>query len=162
MAIEIDKGLSKALRDICPHENVEILHEDALKADIKAIMSRCEKPYKAVANLPYYITSPLILKLLYEGIFASMTFMVQFEVAKRITAVPKTPEYGALSVLVQRFCKASIEFIVPASCFFPRPKVDSAVIKLDALGAVDGEVKEQFNSVVNISFNKNAKRSLII
>jgi len=127
--IEIDKKLIPILKNtLNEYDNLEIINGDALKIDFNDIT---EEPFKIVANLPYYITSPIIMSILENKLNVnSITVMVQKEVADRINAKPGTKDYGSLSVAVQFYCESVINFIVPPNCFMPKPKVDSAVITL--------------------------------
>ena len=133
-AIELDSDLIPILeKELGDNENFNLIHKDALKVDFNELIGD-EKSVKLVANLPYYVTTPIILKLLKDGYnFKSLTIMIQKEVAERINAEPNCKEYGALSVLVQYYCDTSIIRTVPPTSFIPRPKVESIVIKLDRL-----------------------------
>ncbi len=133
-SIELDNGLIPILeQELGGYENFELIHKDALKVDFNEIIGS-ENNVKLVANLPYYVTTPIIVKLLKEGYnFKSLTIMIQKEVAERINADPNCKEYGALSVLVQYYCNTSIIRKVSPTCFIPRPKVESIVIRLDKL-----------------------------
>lgn len=133
-AIELDNDLIPILQEeLGSNENFDLIHKDALKVDFGELIGE-EKSVKLVANLPYYVTTPIILKLLKDGYkFKSLTIMIQKEVAERINAEPDCKEYGALSVLVQYYCNTSIIRKVPPTSFIPRPKVESIVIKLDRL-----------------------------
>lgn len=135
-AIELDNDLIPILKEeLGENENFELIHKDALKVNFNEIIGD-EKSVKLVANLPYYVTTPIILKLLKDGYnFKSLTIMIQKEVAERINAEPNCKEYGALSVLVQYYCNTRIIRRVPPTCFIPRPKVESIVIRLDRLEA---------------------------
>ncbi len=137
IAIEIDNSLIPILsQTLAPYDNIEIRNQDILKTDINAIIQEKnnDKPIKVVANLPYYITTPIIMDLLEnERNVESITVMVQKEVAERMQAGPKEKEYGALSIAVQYYCDAHLDMIVQPSCFMPRPKVASAVITLRVL-----------------------------
>lgn len=133
IAVEIDKNLIPILDEtLAGLDNVKIINEDILKLDTKQLVSG-EKPenVKIMGNLPYYITTPIIMKLLEEGVKAeSITIMMQKEVADRIRALPGTKAYGALSVAVQYYCRAEKILDVPRSAFVPQPNVDSAVLRL--------------------------------
>ncbi|OOM82110.1 ribosomal RNA small subunit methyltransferase A [Clostridium puniceum] len=133
-AIELDNDLIPILQEeLGANENFDLIHKDALKVDFNELIGE-EKSVKLVANLPYYVTTPIILKLLKDGYnFKSLTIMIQKEVAERMNAEADCKEYGALSVLVQYYCNTSIIRKVPPTCFIPRPKVESIVIKLDRL-----------------------------
>lgn len=161
-AVEIDKGLIPILEDTlsCYH-NVTILCEDILKVDLAALSEKNGgKPLKVVANLPYYITTPIIMALFESHVpLASVTVMVQNEVAERMQTGPGSKDYGALSLAVQYYAKPEIVARVPASCFLPRPNVDSAVVRLiryekPPVGAAD----EAFLfAVIRASFNQRRK-----
>lgn len=133
-SIELDNDLIPILeQELGEYENFQLIHKDALKVDFNELISS-ENNVKLVANLPYYVTTPIIVKLLKEGYnFKSLTIMIQKEVAERINANPNCKEYGALSVLVQYYCNTSIIRKVSPTCFIPRPKVESIVIRLDKL-----------------------------
>lgn len=134
LAVEIDKMLIPILQDtLAGYGNVEILNEDILKVDIAALVEEKNggKPIRVVANLPYYITTPIIMGLLEQRVpVKSITVMVQKEVAQRMQAQPGSKDYGALSLAVQYYCDPYIAANVPPNCFIPRPKVGSAVIRL--------------------------------
>lgn len=133
-AIELDSDLIPILeKELGENEKFNLIHKDALKVDFNELIGE-EKSVKLVANLPYYVTTPIILKLLKDEYkFKSLTIMIQKEVAERINAEPDCKEYGALSVLVQYYCNTSIVRRVAPTSFIPRPKVESIVIKLDRL-----------------------------
>ena len=135
VAVEIDKKLIPILTQdtLSFYNNVTVINDDILKLDInKLILERNEgRPIKVVANLPYYITTPIIMGLFESHVpLESITIMVQKEVADRMQVGPGTKDYGALSLAVQYYANPQIVLMVPASCFMPRPNVDSAVIKL--------------------------------
>jgi len=133
MAVELDNKLIPILNETLEdYDNVEIIHNDILKIDVgHMIEEKMEKPTKVVANLPYYITTPIIMKLIEEvsGI-EEIIVMVQKEVAERMVSEPGTKDYGSLSVAVQYYCDAMIILDVPRDNFMPAPNVDSAVIRL--------------------------------
>ena len=164
VAIDIDKGMVELLRYVLePYENVEIIHGDALKYDLTLILPHdASSKIKVVANLPYYITSPLLFKLLSIGDhIQSMTLMVQKEVAQRIAAHPGSGDYGALSVLVQNRCNVVSGFKVPPDCFFPRPNVESSVIHLNLLDISRSGVEDKlFEKVVFMAFTQKRKTLL--
>jgi len=135
VAFEIDQRLLPVLRDtLSPYENVEIIHSDILKANVLDVMKEKLSGYEdvmVVANLPYYVTTPILIKLLMEKLpIRGMVVMMQKEVADRITASPSTKAYGSLSIAIQYYMKAEIAMTVPKSVFIPQPNVDSAVIRL--------------------------------
>lgn len=134
VAVEIDNKLIPILEDtLSAYTNVTVLNEDIMKADIDALVKKHNggRPIKVVANLPYYITTPIIMSLLEKHVpVESITVMVQREVALRMQAEPGTKDYGALSVAVQYYCEPYLAANVPQNCFMPRPNVDSAVIHL--------------------------------
>ncbi|MFW2491164.1 16S rRNA (adenine(1518)-N(6)/adenine(1519)-N(6))-dimethyltransferase RsmA [Clostridium chromiireducens] len=133
-SIELDNDLIPILQqELGENKNFELIHKDALKVDFNELIGE-EKSVKLVANLPYYVTTPIIVKLLKDGYnFKSLTIMIQKEVAERMNAEPDCKDYGSLSVLVQYYCNTSIIRRVPPTCFIPRPKVESIVIRLDRL-----------------------------
>ncbi len=133
-SIELDNDLIPILeQELGRNEKFNLIHKDALKVDFNELIGD-EKSVKLVANLPYYVTTPIIVKLLKDGYnFKSLTIMIQKEVAERINAEPNTKEYGSLSVLVQYYCDTKIIRKVSPTCFIPRPKVESIVIRLDRL-----------------------------
>lgn len=135
VAFEIDQRLLPVLEDtLSPYNNVEIVHSDILKANVMEVMEAKLADYQdvmVVANLPYYVTTPILIKLLMEKLpIRGMVVMMQKEVADRITAKPSTKEYGSLSIAIQYYMKAEIAMTVPKTVFIPQPNVDSAVIKL--------------------------------
>ncbi len=134
IAVEIDKSLIPILRETLGEcSNVEVVNQDILKTDVKALIGpKKADRVKIIGNLPYYITTPIIMKLLEEGVPAkSITVMIQKEVADRIKAKPGGKDYGALSVAVQYYCRISGVVNVPKEVFVPRPKVDSTVLNLE-------------------------------
>ncbi len=134
VAVEIDKNLIPILSDtLSEYNNVTVINEDILKVDLNALVQEKNggKPIKVVANLPYYITTPIIMGLFESHVpVLSITIMVQKEVADRMQVGPGTKDYGALSLAVQYYAKPEIVASVPPNCFMPRPKVGSAVIRL--------------------------------
>ncbi|AGK51823.1 16S rRNA (adenine(1518)-N(6)/adenine(1519)-N(6))-dimethyltransferase RsmA [Bacillus sp. 1NLA3E] len=135
VAFEIDQRLLPILNEtLDPYSNVEVIHQDVLKADVKTVMEDRLSDIKdvmVVANLPYYVTTPIIMKLLEEKLpIRGIVVMLQKEVAERITANPGTKDYGSLSIAVQYYTKAEIVMTVPKTVFVPQPNVDSAVIRL--------------------------------
>ncbi len=166
VAIEIDKHLIPALNDnLSEYTNIDIINQDVMKADIDSIISEYKEKYnassvKVVANLPYYITTPIIMRFLEEIIgIDAMVFMVQKEVAQRMVSGPGTKEYGALSVAVQFYSKPAIIFDVPPHCFIPQPEVHSTIIRLDILKepSVKVDNKDNYFKVVKASFGQRRK-----
>ena len=135
VAVEIDKALIPILADtLSDYDNVTVINDDILKVDITRIVGEYNsgKPIKVVANLPYYITTPIVMELLEgDAPIESITVMVQKEVADRMQCGPGTKDYGALSLAVGYYADAHVILSVPPSCFMPQPKVGSSVIKLD-------------------------------
>lgn len=163
VAVEIDKMLIPILQDTLQgYDNVTIMNEDILKVDIRALAEEKNggKPIKVVANLPYYITTPIIMGLFENHVpLYNMTVMVQKEVAGRMQAAPGTKEYGALSLAVQYYADTYIAANVPPNCFIPRPKVGSAVIRLNAWQQPPVSVEDErfMFSLIRASFNQRRK-----
>lgn len=162
-AVEIDKNLIPILAEtLATYDNVTVINEDILKVDVRKLAEEKNdgRPIKVVANLPYYITTPIIMGLFESHVpLESITIMVQKEVAQRMQVGPGTKDYGALSLAVQFYADAQIVLKVPASCFMPRPNVDSAVIKLVRHEDAPVKVKdEQFMfRVIRAAFNQRRK-----
>ncbi|MDD6798614.1 MAG: 16S rRNA (adenine(1518)-N(6)/adenine(1519)-N(6))-dimethyltransferase RsmA [Clostridia bacterium] len=162
-AVEIDKNLIPILKEtLAPYDNVTVINEDILKVDIKDLAEKKNggRPIKVVANLPYYITTPIIMGIFESHVpVESITIMVQKEVAERMQVGPGTKDYGALSLAVQFYAAAQIVLKVPASCFMPRPNVDSAVIKLvrHENTPVNVEDEEFMFCVIRAAFNQRRK-----
>lgn len=162
LAVEIDSNLIPILQEtLAEYDNVEVLNEDVLKVDLSEYAAaHGNRPLKVVANLPYYITTPIIMGLLESNLpLASITVMVQKEVADRMQEGPGTKDYGALSLAVQYYSKPEIVAIVPKSSFIPQPKVDSAVIRLDIYDAppVDCENPKLMFQLIRAAFNQRRK-----
>lgn len=162
VAVEIDKKLIPVLEDtLSTRKNVTIINDDILKLDIKELVEKYNegKPVKVVANLPYYITTPIIMGLFESHApIESITIMVQKEVAERMEAKPGSKNYGALTLAVAYYSKPEIVTEVPSSCFMPRPNVDSIVIKLTRHDepTVDCDEKLLFK-LIRASFNQRRK-----
>ena len=162
-AVEIDKALIPILGDtLKDFPNVQVINEDILKVDIKKLAEEHNngKPIKVVANLPYYITTPIIMGLFESGVpVDSITVMVQKEVAERMQVGPGTKDYGALSLAVQYSAEPYIVANVPPNCFMPRPKVGSAVIRLTRHEKPPVEVKDEklMFRLIRASFNQRRK-----
>ena len=164
VAVEIDDKLIPILTEdtLSWYDNVTVIHEDILKLDIVKLANERNggKPIKVVANLPYYITTPIIMGLFESHVpLDSITIMVQKEVADRMQVGPGTKDYGALSLAVQYYAKPQILLNVPASCFMPRPKVDSAVIQLTRYEKPPVEVADEhlMFRLIRASFNQRRK-----
>lgn len=162
-AVEIDNNLIPILKDtLKEYDNVEVIHEDILKVDIQELAQRKNqsRPIKVVANLPYYITTPIIMGLFESHVpIASITIMVQKEVADRMQAGPGSKDYGALSLAVQFYAKPEIVANVPPNCFMPRPNVGSAVIRLTRHETVPVDVSDEklMFRIIRASFNQRRK-----
>ena len=163
VAVEIDTNLIPILKDtLSAYDNVEVLNQDILKVDIVSLAKERnnDKPIKVVANLPYYITTPIIMGLFESHVpIDSITIMVQKEVADRMQEGPGSKEYGALSLAVQYYAKPEIVVNVPPSCFMPQPKVGSAVIRLTRHEQSPVEVEDEklMFQVIRASFNQRRK-----
>lgn len=163
VAVEIDKALIPILEEtLSAYQNVTVINADVLKLDIKQIAEEKNggKPIKVVANLPYYITTPIIMSLFESGVpLDSITIMVQKEVAERMQVGPGTKDYGALSLAVQYYAKPEIVANVPPNCFIPRPTVGSAVIRLTRHRVPPVEVKDEHHmfALIRASFNQRRK-----
>ena len=164
VAVEIDDKLIPILMEdtLSWYDNVTVIHEDILKLDIVKLANERNggKPIKVVANLPYYITTPISMGLFESRVpVKSITIMVQKEVADRMQVGPGTKDYGALSLAVQYYAKPQILLNVPASCFMPRPNVDSAVIQLTRYEKPPVEVADEhlMFRLIRASFNQRRK-----
>ena len=163
IAIEIDDALIPILKDtLSSYNNVTVVHADVMKTDLHQLIEEENqgKPVKVVANLPYYITTPIIMSLFESGIpLKSITVMVQKEVADRMQEGPGSKDYGALSLAVQYYAKPEIVANVPLNCFVPRPKVGSAVIRLTAYEKppVDAKDPAHMFRLIRASFNQRRK-----
>lgn len=162
-AVEIDRALIPILEDtLQEYHNVEVINQDILKLDIRrlAVEKNAGKPIKVVANLPYYITTPIIMGLFESGVpVDSITIMVQKEVADRMKTGPGSKDYGALSLAVQYYALPEIVANVPPNCFMPRPKVGSAVIRLTRYQNPPVQVKNEklMFDLIRASFNQRRK-----
>lgn len=159
VAVEIDDKLIPILsKTLAEYDNVRVIHGDILKQDTEQIFGG--KPFKIVANLPYYITTPIIMSLLESGVPAqSITVMIQKEVAERMQAAPGSKNYGALSLAVQYYAEPYLAANVPPNCFMPRPNVGSAVINLKRLETPPVSVKDpsQMFKLIRGAFNQRRK-----
>lgn len=164
IAVEIDKNLIPILENdtLSEYDNVTVINEDILKLDINELVARENdgKPIKVVANLPYYITTPIIMGLFESHVpIESITIMVQKEVADRMQCGPGTKDYGALSLAVQYYAKPEVIANVPPNCFMPRPNVGSAVIRLTRHEEVPVKVKDErlMFKLIRAAFNQRRK-----
>lgn len=163
VAVEIDKALIPILEDtLSAYDNVTVINEDILKVDINRLVEEKNegKPIKVVANLPYYITTPIIMGLFESGVpLKSITIMVQREVADRMQEGPGTKEYGALSLAVQYYAEPKVVVNVPPNCFIPRPNVGSAVIRLTRYEQPPVQVQDEKHmfALIRASFNQRRK-----
>ena len=163
IAVEIDKNLIPILGEtLAEYDNVTIINEDILKVDIKKLAEEKNggKPIKVVANLPYYITTPIIMGLFESNVpIDSITVMVQKEVADRMQVGPGTKDYGALSLAVQYYSKPQVVINVPPECFIPRPNVGSAVIRLTRYKEPPVKVRDEklMFKLIRASFNQRRK-----
>lgn len=162
ISVEIDKNLIPVLEyTLDGYDNVKIINEDILKLDIKKLVEEENenKPIKVVANLPYYITTPIIMGLFEKHVpIESITVMIQKEVAARMSAGPGTKDYGALSLAVQYYSKPYLAANVPPNCFMPRPDVSSAVIKLTLLkDKIKVSSEETLFALIKVAFAQRRK-----
>lgn len=164
LAFEIDQRLIEILRETMgPYPNVTVVNQDVLEADVEKLTKEVfheDLPIKVVANLPYYVTTPIMMYLLTSPLaIEGMTLMMQKEVAERIVAEPGTKAYGILSVAVQYFMAAKISFIVPKTAFVPQPNVDSAILQLTKREQPLVRVKDEdrFFALVKAAFQQRRK-----
>lgn len=163
VVVEIDTNLIPILKDtLSEYENVTIINEDILKVDLHKLVDEYNngKPVKVVANLPYYITTPIVMGLLEKKVpLESITIMVQKEVADRMQVGPGTKDYGALSLAVQYYSHPEIVAVVPPECFMPRPNVSSSVIRLSIYDnpPVKAEDPAHMFKIIRASFNQRRK-----
>lgn len=164
VAIEIDHRLINILKEtLCDYENIRFIHQDVLKMDLKTEMKQTftkEQDIHIVANLPYYITTPILMKLLTDRLpIHHLTLMMQKEVADRIIAQPNSKEYGSLSIVVQYYTEPKIVMTVPKNVFMPKPKVQSAVLKMKVRKEPPVQVidEDTFFTIVRASFAHRRK-----
>ncbi|WP_456277150.1 16S rRNA (adenine(1518)-N(6)/adenine(1519)-N(6))-dimethyltransferase RsmA [Bacillus sp. AK128] len=167
VAFEIDQRLLPILQDtLSPYPNVKVIHQDVLKADVREVIQAefgAEKDIMVVANLPYYVTTPILMKLLEERLpLRGIVVMLQKEVADRMAAGPNSKEYGSLSIAVQYYTEAKTVMTVPKTVFVPQPNVDSAVIRLTRRTQPPVKVIDEsfFFEVVRSSFGQRRKTIL--
>ena len=160
IAIELDSNMSNILKErFCLYDNFELIEKDVLKVDLNEIVEKYDS-VKVVANLPYYITTPIIMKLLEERLkLKSITVMVQKEVGERFCAVPNSKEYGAITISINYYTKPEIIIDVPKENFEPMPEVDSCVIKLDVRKVPPVELKNEkdFFNLIKAGFSQRRK-----
>lgn len=160
IAIELDSNMSNILKErFCLYDNFELIENDVLKVNLNEIIEKYES-VKVVANLPYYITTPIIMKLLEERLkLKSITVMVQKEVGERFCAVPNSKEYGAITISINYYTKPEIIIDVPKENFEPMPEVDSCVIKLDVRNVPPVELKNEkdFFNLIKAGFSQRRK-----
>ena len=158
-AFELDKSLERVLSHTLEHyKNIHIIYEDVLKADLKTILG--DRDWRCAANLPYYITTPILLSLIQSDLPISLfVFMMQKEVADRILALPGSKDYGALTLAVNFDCTAERVLDIPSSAFIPRPQVTSTVLKIRRREKPAVEVKDRklFFSLVKMGFGQRRK-----
>lgn len=160
IAIELDSNMSNILKErFCLYDNFELIENDVLKVNLNEIIEKYDS-VKVVANLPYYITTPIIMKLLEERLkLKSITVMVQKEVGERFCAVPNSKEYGAITISINYYTKPEIIIDVPKDNFEPMPEVDSCVIKLDVRDVPPVELKNEkdFFNLIKAGFSQRRK-----
>ena len=163
VAVEIDRNLLPILQEtLADYDNVKVIHADVLSLDLEKLVQEENggRPIKVVANLPYYITTPIIMALFEQHVpLANVTVMVQKEVAARMKSGPGSKDYGALSLAVQYYAEPYIVATVPCNCFMPRPNVDSAVIRLTRYEEPPVQVKDEkmLFKIIRASFNQRRK-----
>lgn len=163
VAVEIDRNLLPILQEtLADYDNVKVIHADVLSLDLEKLVQEENggRPIRVVANLPYYITTPIIMALFEQHVpLANVTVMVQKEVAARMKSGPGSKDYGALSLAVQYYAEPYIVANVPCNCFMPRPNVDSAVIRLTRYEEPPVQVKDEkmLFKIIRASFNQRRK-----
>ena len=163
VAVEIDRNLLPILQEtLADYDNVKVIHADVLSLDLEKLVQEENggRPIKVVANLPYYITTPIIMALFEQHVpLTNVTVMVQKEVAARMKSGPGSKDYGALSLAVQYYAEPYIVANVPCNCFMPRPNVDSAVIRLTRYEEPPVQVKDEkmLFKIIRASFNQRRK-----
>ena len=163
VAVEIDRNLLPILQEtLADYDNVKVIHADVLSLDLEKLVQEENggRPIKVVANLPYYITTPIIMGLFENHVpITNVTVMVQKEVAARMKSGPGSKDYGALSLAVQYYAEPYIVANVPCNCFMPRPNVDSAVIRLTRYEEPPVQVKDEkmLFKIIRASFNQRRK-----
>ena len=163
VAVEIDKGLIPVLsKTLADFDNITVINEDIMKVDIAALVSEYSEgmPVSVCANLPYYITTPILMRLLESGVkFSTITVMVQNEVAARLAAKPGSSDYGAITAVLGYYGSVRKLFKVSAGCFIPAPKVDSAVVRIDLYDKCPYDIKDEslFRNCIKAAFEMRRK-----
>lgn len=162
VSIEIDRDLIEIHKETLPYDNLKIIYDDFMKMDLEKIMLEefSDSNVKVVANIPYYITTPIVMKILEDRVkVESITVMIQKEVAERFQSPPGSKEYGAISAVIQYYSKPEIKFIVPKKVFIPQPKVDSAVIVMKVYEEPPVELKDEklFFNLIKGAFGQRRK-----
>jgi 16S rRNA (adenine1518-N6/adenine1519-N6)-dimethyltransferase len=162
VSIEIDKDLIEIHKETLPYENLKIIYDDFMKMDLEKIIAEefGDSKVKVVANIPYYITTPIVMKILEDRVkVESITVMIQKEVAERFQSPPGNKQYGAISAVIQYYAKPVIKFIVPKTVFIPQPKVDSAVIVMNIYDKPPVDVKNEklFFRLIKGAFGQRRK-----
>lgn len=163
VAIEIDKGLIPVLdKTLANFDNVTVINEDVMKIDLAALVDKYAegRPVSVCANLPYYITTPILMRLLESGVkFSTITVMVQNEVAARLAAKPGSADYGAITAVLGYYGSVRKLFKVSAGCFVPAPKVDSAVVRIDLYDKCPYDIKDErlFRNSIKAAFEMRRK-----
>ncbi|SHJ46062.1 16S rRNA (adenine1518-N6/adenine1519-N6)-dimethyltransferase [Dethiosulfatibacter aminovorans DSM 17477] len=162
VSIEIDRDLIEIHKETLPYENLKIIYDDFMKMDLEKIISEefGDSNVKVVANIPYYITTPIVMKILEDRVkVESITVMIQKEVAERFQSPPGSKEYGAISAVIQYYANPEIKFIVPKTVFIPQPKVDSAVIVMKIYEEPPVDVKDEklFFNLIKGAFGQRRK-----
>ncbi len=163
VAVEIDRGLIPVLsKTLADYDNITVINDDIMKVDLEALIAEhsCGMPVSVCANLPYYITTPILMRLLESGVkFSSITVMVQNEVASRLVAKEGTADYGAITAVLGYYGSTKRLFKVSAGCFVPAPKVDSAVVRIDIHDRPPFLIKDEklFFSLIKAAFEMRRK-----
>jgi len=163
VAVEIDKGLIPVLsKTLADFDNITVINEDIMKVDIRELVEKYSDgmPVSVCANLPYYITTPILMHLLESGVkFSTITVMVQNEVAARLAAKPGSSDYGAITAVLGYYGSVKKLFKVSAGCFIPAPKVDSAVVRIDLYDKCPYEIKDEklFRNCIKAAFEMRRK-----
>ena len=163
VAVEIDKGFIPVLdKTLAEYDNITVINEDIMKIDLEALVSEYSEgmPVSVCANLPYYITTPILMRLLESGVkFSSITVMVQNEVAARVAAKPGSADYGAITASLGYYGTVRRLFKVSAGCFVPAPKVDSAVVRIDLYKEPKYKVSDEelFKNLIKAAFEMRRK-----